>query len=699
MKSVQFIFGVHTHQPVGNFDFVFEEAYRKSYGPFLDILEKYPSVSLVLHLSGCLIEWFEDHYPEYLDRIAKLVKRGSVEILSGGFYEPLLSAIPDHDKLGQIGKMNDYVKNRFGYDVEGLWLTERVWEPHLAKPIVEAGINYTVVDDFHFLASGKKSEQLTGYFITEEQGYPLGIFPIQQKLRYAMPFGEPEESIEFLKRFATVSGENAIIMADDGEKFGLWPGTYERCYGKENWMEEFFRLLEKNSPWLRTTTFKEYFKSQLARGRIYLPTTSYFEMNEWTLPAEQGERFSRLVSQFESKADFQDIRPFLRGGTWRNFLSMYDESNWLHKRMLATSYRLAEAGSSRLEKLATAQDDLWRSQCNCAYWHGIFGGLYLPHLRHSVYENLISAEKELDRNIGFDSQPRDIDGDGAREYEVSSSKLKIIVSERGGMIQEFDYLPKNFNLVNTLRRYPESYHSTVRNAAIDTNMKGNIHRVTMAKESGLAALLHYDQWPRKMLLDHFIPSESDVESLKKGVSEKGDFLDSIFESSYGRPLRLWRSGRAFGRSIRLVKELLLSDSELEVRVSITNEDKKSLAGIYSCELNFSMLGGHVSDRYYEVNAKKARPKFLDSTAQKSRVRSLGLASEPDGFRVEVIFTRPVNLWHFPVETVSRSEAGFERIYQSSVVMPFWSLHLKPGDGFESQFAIRVEELGGSRASR
>jgi predicted glycosyl hydrolase (DUF1957 family) len=40
-----------------------------------------------------------------------------------------------------------------------MWLAERVWEPHLAKPIAEAGVEYVILDDNHFKAAG-----LPGHF-------------------------------------------------------------------------------------------------------------------------------------------------------------------------------------------------------------------------------------------------------------------------------------------------------------------------------------------------------------------------------------------------------------------------------------------------------------------------------------------------------------------------------------------------------
>lgn len=689
MKSVQFIFGIHNHQPVGNFDFVFEEAYRKSYLPFVEVAERHPSVSLVLHYSGCLLEWLEDHHPKFLDRIRDLVSRGNIELLSGGFYEPVLSVIPDHDKKGQIRKLNGFLKSRLNYRPRGIWLAERVWEPQLAKVIRESGIDYTTVDDFHFLAGGKKLKELTGYFSTEEQGYSVGVFPIHQSLRYAMPFRETQETFDILKSFATEDGRNVVVMADDGEKFGVWPGTHQRCYGSDRWMERFFTALEENGDWIKTTTFDRYTRDDLPRGRIYLPNTSYFEMNEWTLPADLGERFSQLVDRFEKDGALEEVRPFLRGGTWRNFLAIYDESNWIQKRMVDLSYRFSRAKAPQKKMLEKARDDLWRSQCNCAYWHGIFGGLYLPHLRHAIFQHLLSAESEVDRVLGADETPRDIDGDGAPEYFLQSDRLKAIVSARGGMIQELDYLPLKTNLVNTMRRYPERYHSQVEKAPVGESVQDTIHGAMPAKEPALGRLLNYDTASRRMVMDHFFRGATGIDRVIRGAPERGDFLDAVFDVHQGRELILVRRGMALGREVTVRKVLTLEKSWVTVHVSVTNTSGRTLPGVYACEMNFSLLGGHTPDRYYEVNGKPARPKFLDSSRHESGVSSIALVNEYDRFRVVLNFEEPVDLWRFPVETVSLSESGFERVYQSSVVMPFWKLGLAPGRELEVRFNMDV----------
>ena len=40
MDKINFLMGLHCHQPVDNFERIFEEAYTKSYEPFLGVLER-----------------------------------------------------------------------------------------------------------------------------------------------------------------------------------------------------------------------------------------------------------------------------------------------------------------------------------------------------------------------------------------------------------------------------------------------------------------------------------------------------------------------------------------------------------------------------------------------------------------------------------------------------------------------------------
>lgn len=693
MKTVNFLFGIHNHQPVGNFDFVFEEAYQKSYKPFIDVLEQHPGISMSLHYSGCLLEWLEDHHPEYMDRIADLVDRGNIELMSGGFYEPILAVIPDEDKIGQIRKLNRYIKDRFRYDAEGLWLTERVWEPHLAKPLNEAGIKYITVDDAHFISAGKRDRELTGYFHTEEQGKILDIFPIKQQLRYLIPFEDPQASVDFMRKYATEAGDNAVVMADDGEKFGVWPGTYGTVY-EEQWLDRFFTALEENSEWLKTQTFSDYYHENSAKGRVYLPTGSYFEMGEWTLPAHMGAKFERWVHHLDENGELEEYQPFIKGGIWRNFFAKYEESNWIHKRVLGQleKYHTATDGTGKYPEI---RDELWRATCNCAYWHGIFGGLYLPHLRDALYKKLLAGESELAKQQGENHRWEftDVDRDGNDEAIGRSDTLQMFWKpSAGAALVELDYLPADFNLINTLRRYKESYHSKVTEAQSEQGASSNIHDRPVAKEADLEKYLVYDWHPRQSFLDHFLDPGVQLEQVAQNeYKDAGDFVLGkwTMEETDEGTVTFHRRGRVNGQTLVVQKTVTLEDKTLQVRYNLENTGNDPLETVFAPECNFSLLGGESDDRYFTLDGERPEAFYMNAKAENPNVRSVEIANEWDNFRLALSADRRFDLWRFPVHTVSMSESGFERVYQSSVIMPRFALQLDPGKQESIQFTLKV----------
>ncbi|HEX3725199.1 MAG TPA: alpha-amylase, partial [Pirellulales bacterium] len=182
--AIRLILVLHDHQPVGNFDHIFEQAYEDSYRPFLDVFERYEGLKIGLHTSGPLLEWLDAHHGDYLDRVARLVAAGRIEIIGGAFYEPILSMIPRRDRVGQIQSFSRYLEQRLGATVRGMWMPERVWEQNLTSDLAAAGISYTMLDDFHFKNAGLSEDQLYGYYLTEDDGNVLAVFPDSEPLRY-----------------------------------------------------------------------------------------------------------------------------------------------------------------------------------------------------------------------------------------------------------------------------------------------------------------------------------------------------------------------------------------------------------------------------------------------------------------------------------------------------------------------------------
>jgi len=708
MKTINLLFAVHNHQPTGNFEKVFREGWKKCYGPFLTALEKHPQFRLSLHYSGSLLEWLEENRPDFLQRLRALVARGQVELLSGGFYEPLLPFIPQKDAVGQVCLLNQYLSEKLNTRPRGFWLAERVWNTTLPKIMAPTGLEYTIVDDSHFRYAGLSDEDMFGHYVTEHEGFTLSIFPIHKRLRYAIPFQPPEQTIEALRFWATDSGNLAVTYADDGEKFGLWPGTYGWVF-EERWLEKFITLIEENREWVHMLTFGEYLEKFSPQGRAYLPPASYDEMMEWALPALSAIRYEDMVGELKQEGHYEKYKPFLRGGSWENFLVKYTESNHLHKKMLYVSEKVHRALKDYppVEKEQTpppALRALWKGQVNCAYWHGLFGGLYLNYLRHAVYQNLIAAERlaEILKWGGekyLEHEIYDLDKDLQPEILIASPELGAILKPSyGGSLIELDYRPKKFNLTNVLTRRPEAYHRKLKKAQVGSSSLGerpqSIHELSLAKEAGLGEALMYDWYTRYSFLDHFLGEDTTFDQFRRcQYPELGNFVNQPYElvevkeleSSRRLGVLLHRSGGLFRRDGKVpfdtYKRFLFHGemAGMEVEYEIVNRSPVEVNFWFGVEMNLTLLAGDDPQRYFLFPGLKVEDRRLCSSGALSEVEGVRLRDESVGFEVSLDVAPTSQLWRFPLETVSQSESGFEKTYQGTVLLFHWRFSLKPGE--------------------
>ena len=708
MKTIHFSLGLHNHQPVGNFDSVFEEAFNKAYVPFLDVLERHPKIHVSLHYTGPLWDWMLKTRPDFIQRLKKLVQGGQVEILSGGYYEPILPNIPDRDKIGQIRKMNETVKRLTGYAPKGMWTAERVWEPHLAKPLNEAGMRYTILDEAHFRYAGLEPQDIFNYYITEEEGKTLCVFPISYSLRHLIPFSPPEKTIEFLYNWATEGGERLAVMADDGEKFGIWPGTFRVAY-EEKWLERFFELIEENAPWIKMVTFSEYMEKYPPAGRVYLPTASYFEMLEWALPTKAAMEFQNVQREVKEQGRWDDYENFLKGGFWRNFLTKYPESNNMQKKALFVSRKVEDMQGAEKED---ARMELWRGQCNCAYWHGVFGGLYLPHLRSAIYHHLILAESlaDRDRHQGkpwAEGVVLDFDKDGRDEILLGTDVFTCAFAPAsGGQLFELDYKPLAINYLDTLTRREEAYHKKVWELAgheEENESLVSIHEMARAKEKGLERHLKYDWYRRASLLDHFLHPATTLDLFNDATyGEEGNFVTGDYrhdlacdashaEVTLSRDGHVWLNGEFL--PLKLEKKIAITSGKkkISIRYELMNTSHRGMNLWFAPEFDFGFLSPSAQGSSFIHPDIPPEESSLSSMGETAGVTSIRLRDGLRGVDLVLDFNKESLLWRCPIETVSQSESGFERTYQSSVVLPNWKISLQPGESWSVAMELKFEE--------
>jgi hypothetical protein len=417
----------HQHQPAGNFPHVFADVAERAYAPLVAALYRHPEVKATLHFSGPLLDWLEGNRPDVIGDLADLVKRGQIELLSGGYHEPILVGVPRRDAVGQIRALTDRVAAIFGRRPLGAWLTERVWEPHLPSILAEAGVAYTILDEDHFLQAGLRRDELGESFITEDQGFPLVLYPASTRLRYLIPFRDVGQTMKELRE-RHAAGAKLVVYADDGEKFGAWPGTFQRVH-KDGWLEDFFTQIAQ-ADFLETTTLEDAWIFQKPARRIYIPGGSYPEMSEWAFDAPAARRFVQARNKLG-----EELEGLVSAPLWRNFLSKYPEANALHKRMLIVSEELARRSIlDASPEVRQAQQNLWRAQGNDVYWHGVFGGIYFPHLRADAYASLLKAERILSERRVAAGEQRDYDVDGYDEYIFRGNVGAVFVHVQGGAV-------------------------------------------------------------------------------------------------------------------------------------------------------------------------------------------------------------------------------------------------------------------------
>ncbi|MDP8230850.1 MAG: DUF1926 domain-containing protein [Candidatus Gorgyraea atricola] len=654
MNKVYFALGLHFHQPVGNFSEILERAYEKCYKPFLEVYSKYPNIKMSLHLSGNLLDYFEKAHPEFLDKVKALIDRGQVEIMGGGYYEPILQAIPQKDRVGQIEMLSRYFENRFGKRPTGLWVPERVWSPEIIPDLAKCNMKYAVLDDAHLIKAGVSEDDLYGYFMTQDKDTKIAIFPSDKALRYIIPFRPPRDTIDYFRDIARKKTAPLFIYGDDAEKFGEWPYTHDWVY-KKGWLDSFFKSLTRNQQWIETIRFSDYLSLFQPLKELHVPEASYEEMMEWA------------------------------NGSWMNYLERYPESNQMHKRMTLISERVTGLVNSphfeaNRNKVIEARRELYKGQTNCPYWHGVFGGIYMHHLRGAVYEHLINADRICDeveetyQNGSVNTRDIDFYNDGNSTVICENKDFFLCIDPAsGGVIRELDYKPRSVNFVNTLARRKESYHTKIlerinNKVTEPLAIQEAIKKVDPRIKKGI----FYDKFKRACLVDHFIDKDLEKNDFADcNYADDGDFAEGRYNvaEEEGRVL-LSRTGKLGDKSIEVMKAVSLSSAkEVGIVYTLKNKSSSRINTCFGTELNIAMPGGETDKFVRSGNA------FSVKDAQGALELDFIFSKKPDKF------------WHFPVHTVSQSERAYSLSYQSLCIFPIWNIKLGAGEEFE--FSIRL----------
>jgi len=320
-----------------------------------------------------------------------------------------------------------------------------------------------------------------------------------------------------------------------------------------------------------------------------------------------------------------------------------------------------------------------------------------------VKSALIGGERSLEgagKPIGIEWTRADVDGDGQAEVAVRTRSLGVLMRPaRGGSLTELAWMGGEVDVADVLTRRPEAYHRQVEERPGESvpGEARTIHSAPAVKEAGLTALLRYDRFRRAVLLDGLFPPANGREPLDPldpwdaawvTVGERS--LDHEVKASPREVAVLCSLLRPDGRPMALQKSLIVAadDPAVTAGYRLRWEGEEPLDARWAVQCNLTLSAGDAPGRYFRVAGRPS----LGSRGRLEGAHGLAMVDEWLGGEVALSFTAPAEVAWAPVETVSLSESGFERIYQGSALLVAWPVRLAPGETWEVSLRVRVGEM-------
>ena len=742
MQNLGLILCIANTQPPGTTGPEVRRACERAYFPLLDLLEECTQVQLSMHWSGQILEWTELHAPERLDQLLKLVVSGRIEILGGLHGGAVLPSLPERDAVGQIQLSLRWWRQHRDVRVRGAWLPYHAWDPVAPRIFGRLGVSYTVME-LAQLGTGASGD---GYWLGEREGSILAIFGADPLLGRMIPGASPRKVVEVLAARAR-AGFRLVTVTVRGEDFGaaIDSSSTRAFSGERAWVRRFFAALQDAGSWLKPVHFSAALSRLRPSGWVYPPASVQSSVSAASLGGSVGVVWQQLLADVRRGNDpsLQRVAPFLRIPGWESTLASSPEVLRLHRRMLRSSREVArlrallreggtatDDGDGLLAALDEATASLYRGQNGSAYVHGVDVGAQFGDIRHQAWSNLIRAEYAVHLALGdaerLDVEQSDYDGDGRNEVVVRTPALCAFISpSQGGSITELDSWTLPGNLLNVRTRVGETHHDAVlrgeglpmlveeeddrttvifdgEDATDEVTSDEGDRAVRVAGGVDLTRRLHYDRHVRGAFVDHFFGPETTLENLRTGrYVEAGDFVGNDYQllavnedSGSEVAVSLGRDGNvqegSATRLVRVVKRYVFPKEVplFEVKYEVANRYHEPIRTRFAVGIDLNLDSSMGPDIFLETANGRRVP--LSQIGELDEINELSLVDAARGFRLTISARVPARVWHFPIETVSRSPLGVTLLPQGVALYFWWPMEMWGQEKKRIDLALSLE---------
>jgi hypothetical protein len=624
--KLKLILGSHKHIPYGAGDDEFERTYEQQLKPFISTLYKYPKIQAVLHYSGVLLHWIERFHPEFLMLIEAMVSRKQVEILGGGFYEPMMPLVPLQDKIGQIELLTTYLRKQFGKRPQGCWLPALAWEQNMVSPLNTCGMGYTFLDEDQFKLAGLSGKELFSPCISEDQGKIITIFPLSKELK-----------AEFVKKKAS-RALSGLAEKLPGEEIAV-SVFFDRLYTEndgfrspESACHEFFEELSLCEPVVEFTSPGKFYRGLQGLRKAYFPDS----LGDCPAPGNSSPSFLP-----------------------RRFLIDFPEANGIYSKMIFTRVLINQLRGDKSRK-RTAREELWKAQGCDVFYPPEEYGIDCHSVRNAAYKSLLDAERICREKGSFipSLMNFDFDMDGAGEYLFQDTKINCYIRLRGAGVFELDYLPKTWNYLDTFS--PEAAGRERRTAFADRLIASSVS-------------------PQDIL-------EGRISKSRFCGREQFELAELDRLHGKVRFLLPGQDALPFGK-VELEKIYFLKKDTLSVSYTLTNRGKEETRFQFAPEIDLSFPGeGEAFVRFFKIKSGAKDTPFSEAVIQDAE----GIKIQDLKNEVQIVLgsKKPFSACLVPVKTPCAAAGKGPDLYQSTCIMPLQEASIPPSETWTTEFTLK-----------
>ncbi|MBE6349957.1 MAG: DUF1926 domain-containing protein [Spirochaetaceae bacterium] len=638
MGKIHICFDVSVHLSVEQSLEEIEKQYYQFYKKLAAFLYKHPQFSLSLYFPGILLEWLEKKHPELITILSDLINKKQIEILGGGYYEPIFPLILPFDRVGQIEYLTTALRKAFGKRIKGIKVPHSIFNTSLIQNFTNCGIDYVLLQS-NILKTYAEDKDSFFPILLEETGKTILGIPSRQEEK-PMITTTPESFLKKMQEIAHKTTENGIFSCS------FSPKEFSELL-TANWFEKFYELV-KDSDYVSFSTIALYLKNHQNIQQGFLVSDCPQELAQWALSPYQKSKLKDAVN-------------------FKTFLHTYPEISSIYARMNITQ-NFIQLGKGDKARKKAAQEELWQAQNSFAFFYNGTDSVGKKTIREAAYKHLLLSEK-LIKDIGTITEfcvSSDMNFDGYKEYLFASEFYNTLVTSKQGCIAEFDVLHNFKNYSDTSKR----------NDFLD--------KLT-------------DNYEKKIFVDHLVENELFDKFIHNQNSILPTFANKVYKEvafdRKRREIQLYCQS-FFGvlqQEVAIKKNYTFTQNGILVRYILCNKSPFPIKGKFVIESNFCFSDCNQDNLKIEVIADDTRElpcpnqlyirqdvvSHLQLTDSNSKVTFNIEPNEQGG-----VFIQPLY--------INRLIAGVsEKQFQASTTCFYWDVEIAPGLELEKNLFLTV----------